>query len=217
MAEIRWLGHTCVRIKAREAVILMDPVDRSTGYGIGKQAADIVTLSNDPRGRNLSAVRPDYKTIDGPGEYELQNVFVTGARSYQNDAPEEPRIYNTMYVVEVEGLKIGHLGNVGHTLSESQAEPLEDVDILVVPVGGDGPFSYDSAVDLVTKLAPKVVIPVRYQTEFGGGGLGDLVTFCKKLGMEPPAAEDKYVVKPSDLGETTQLVVLKPDSDPVKR
>ena len=95
---------------------------------------------------------PNYRTIDGPGEYELQNVFVTGARSYQTESRDDDRLYNTMYVVEVEGLKIGHLGNIGHTLSEAQAEPLEDVDILVVPVGGEQQFTYDKAVDLVTKL-----------------------------------------------------------------
>ena len=195
MAELRWLGHTCVRIKAREAVILMDPAERSTGYGIGKQTADIVTLSNDPLGRNLAAVRPEFRTIDGPGEYELQNVFVTGARSYQTESRDDDRLYNTMYVVEVEGLKIGHVGNIGHTLSEAQAEAFEDVDILVVPVGGEQQFTYDKAVDLVTKLEP----------------------FCKKLGMEIPEPEDKLVVKPSDLGETTRLVVLNPDSDPVRR
>jgi L-ascorbate metabolism protein UlaG (beta-lactamase superfamily) len=217
MAELRWLGHTCVRIKAREAVILMDPADRSTGYGIGKQAADIVTLSNDPLGRNLAAVRPEFQTIDGPGEYEMQNVFVTGARSYQTESRDNDRIYNTMYVVEVEGLKIGHVGNIGHSLTEAQAEPLEDVDILVVPVGGEQQFTYDKAVDLVTKLEPRVVIPMRYRTSFGGAGLGELEPFCKKLGMEVPEPEDKLVVKPSDLGETVRLVVLKPDSDPVRR
>lgn len=217
MAELRWLGHTCVRIKAREAVVLMDPVERTTGYGIGKQAADIVTLSNDPLGRNLTAVRPDFRTIDGPGEYEMQNVFVTGARSFQSEARDDERVYNTMYVVEAEGLKIGHLGNVGHTLTEAQAEPLENVDILFVPVGAEQGFTYDKAVDLVTKLEPKVVIPMRFHTDQGGDGLGELAPFCKKLGMDPPEPEDKLVVKPSDLGETTRLVVLKPDSDPVRR
>ncbi len=217
MAELRWLGHTCVRIKARDAVILMDPAERSTGYGIGKQAADIVTLSNDPLGRNLAAVRPEFQTIDGPGEYEMQNVFVTGARSYQTESRGDDRLYNTMYVVEVEGLKIGHAGNIGHILTEAQAEPMEDIDILFVPVGGEQPFTYDQAVDLVTKLEPKVVIPVRYRTSFGGTGLGELEPFCKKLGMDIPEPEDKLVVKPSDLGETIRLVVLNPDSDPVKR
>ena len=217
MAELRWYGHTCFRIKAKEATILMDPVDRSTGYGMGKQSADIVTLSNDPKGRNLGALRPEYQTIDGPGEYEMHDVFITGARTYQDNVKGADQGYNTVYVVEAEGLKIGHLGNVGHALTESQAEPLEDIDILLVPVGGESGFSYDQAVDLVTKVEPKVVIPMRYATDKGDKALGDLDVFCKKLGVDIPKPEEKFTVKPSDLGETTRLVVLSPDSDPVKR
>jgi L-ascorbate metabolism protein UlaG (beta-lactamase superfamily) len=217
MAELRWLGHTCFRIKAREAVVLMDPVDRATGYGMGKQAADIVTLSGDPQGANLGAVRPEFQAIEGPGEYEMHDVFVTGARTYQDEAKGAERGYNTVYVVEVEGLKIGHLGNLGHGLTESQSEPLEDLHILLAPVGGETGFTYDKAVDLITKLEPKVVIPMRYATAMGDKALGDLTTFCKQLGVEMPAPEDKFTVKPSDLGETMRLVVLNPDADPVKR
>jgi L-ascorbate metabolism protein UlaG (beta-lactamase superfamily) len=195
----------------------MDPVERSSGFGMGKQSADIVTLSNDPLGRNLGAIRPEFKIIDGPGEYEMNDVFITGARTYQDEVKGEQHGYNTIYVVETEGLKIGHLGNVGHTLSESQAEPLEALDILIVPIGGDEGFTYDKAIDIVTKVEPKVVIPMRYATPIGGAGLGDVQVFSKKLGVEMPPPEDRLTIKRSDLGETMRLIVLNPDSDPVKR
>ncbi len=217
MAEIRWYGHTAVRIKAKEATIIADPVDRSTGYGMGKQNADIVTLSGDPQGRNLDAIRPDYQVIEGPGEYEMHDVFVSGARTYQDDAKGASQGYNTTYVFDVEGMKIGHLGNLGHTLSESQAESLEDIDILLVPVGGGTGLTYEKAAQIATDLSPKIVIPIRYATSIGDAQLGDLGEFCRKLGVEVPEAEDKLVVKPSDLGETMVLKVLAPDSDPVRR
>ena len=217
MAEIRWYGHTAVRIKAKEATIFVDPVERSTGFGMGKQNADIVALTGDPLGRNVDAIRPEYQIIDGPGEYEMHDAFVFGTRTYQDDAKGAEQGYNTTYVFDVEGLKIGHLGNLGHTLSESQAETLEDIDVLLVPVGGETGLTYEKAAQIATDLSPKVVIPMRYATSIGDTTLGDLNEFCRKLGVEIPEAEDKLVVKPSDLGETMTLKVLAPDSDPVRR
>lgn len=217
MAEIRWYGHTCFRIKAKEATVITDPVDRSTGYGIGKQSADIVTLSGDERGKNLNAIRPDYQTIEGPGEYEMHDVFVTGTRTYQDDRKGAEHGYNTTYVIEVEGIKIGHLGNIGHSLTEAQSETFEDIDVLLTPVGGEEGFTYDKAVEFATELTPKLIIPMRYATSIGDKSLGSLDAFCKKLSVEVPEAEDKLVIKASDLGETMRLVVLKPDSDPAKR
>lgn len=217
MAEIRWFGHTAVRIKSKEATIFVDPVERSTGFGMGKQNADIVTLTGDQLGRNLDAIRPEYQTIDGPGEYEMHDVFISGARTYQDDAKGAEQGYNTTYVFDVEGMKIGHLGNLGHTLTEAQAESLEDIDILLVPAGGETGLTYEKAAQIATDLSPKIVIPMRYATSIGGANLGDVNEFCRKLGVEIPEAEDKLVVKASDLGETMTLKILAPDSDPVRR
>ncbi|MDQ3444269.1 MAG: MBL fold metallo-hydrolase, partial [Chloroflexota bacterium] len=187
------------------------------GYGMGKQNADIVTLSGDARGANLGAIRPEFQTIDGPGEYEMHDVFVTGTRTYQDDSKGTEHGYNTTYVIEVEGIKIGHLGNIGHSLTEAQSETFEDIDVLLMPVGSDEGFTYDKAVEFATELTPKVLIPMRYATTMGDKTLGDLDAFCKKLGIEVPEAEDKFTFKASDLGETTRLIVLKPDSDAAKR
>jgi len=217
MAELRWYGHTAFRIKAREATIIIDPVERTTGYGMGKQSADIITLSGDILGRNLEAIRPEYQVVDGPGEYEMHDVFITGARTFQDDVKGAQLGYNTTYLIEVEGLKIGHLGNLGHSLTEVQAETLEDVDILLVPVGGETGLTYEKSAQMATELSPKVVIPMRYATELGDSSLGSLTEFCRKLGVDMPEPEDKLVIKPGDLGETMSLRVLTPDSDPVRR
>jgi len=217
MAEIRWHGHTCFRIKAKEATIIIDPVDRSTGYALGKQNADIVTLSGDPGGRNVAAIRPDYQVIDGPGEYEMHDVFVTGGRTYQDNEKGAVHGFNTTYLIEVEGLKIGHLGNIGHDLTEAQAEELEDVDVLMVPAGGNDMLTHDQAAEMVTSLSPKVVIPMRYATTKGDSALGSVAEFCRKLGVETPEVEEKLTIKPSDLSETMRLVVLNPDGEAVKR
>src|SRR5215213_5267972 len=78
MAEFRWYGHNCFRIRGKDAVIMTDPVGKKTGFTLAKQTADIVTVSSpQPEHTNLDAVKPEFDTIDGPGEYEIHDVFVT--------------------------------------------------------------------------------------------------------------------------------------------
>lgn len=217
MAEIRWYGHTSFRIKGKEATIITDPVDRSTGFGMGKQSADIVTISGDEQGQNLNAIRPEFQVINGPGEYEMHDVFVTGARTFQDNENGARKGYNTTYLIEVEGLKIAHLGNIGHNLSEAQAETLEDIDVLLVPAGGEDGLTYDIAAEIVTSLTPKIVIPMRFATATGDKSLGDVQAFSKKLGVESVETDEKLVIKTSDLTDTMRIVILTPDSDPVRR
>lgn len=218
MAEIRWYGHNCIRIKAREATVFIDPVSRSTGYAMGKHNADIVVLSaTENPGVSLTPIRPGYRTIAGPGEYEMHEVFVTGVRTYQDAEQGKIRGYNTVYLIEVEGLKVGHLGFLGHRLTEEQAEALEDVDILFAPAGGGDRLSAERVADQVTDLSPNVVIPVHFATPIGDRKLDDAATFSKQLGLDMPEPEDKFVVKRSDLTDALRIVMLRPEGDPAKR
>jgi L-ascorbate metabolism protein UlaG (beta-lactamase superfamily) len=218
MAEFKWFGHNCFRIRAREATIITDPVDRSTGYTMAKQTADVVTISHDHKGHsNLSAIKPDYKVINEPGEYEMHDVFVTGIRTFHDDDKGKERGYNTVYLIEVEGIVICHLGDLGHALTEEQAEAMSNVDVLLVPAGGGDVISVAQAADVVGQLEPKIVIPMQYATAQGDKSHGGLDVFGKALGVEIPAAEEKFVLRQSDLSEAMRVVVLSPDAEAAKR
>src|SRR6476620_8964104 len=146
VAEFRWLGHNCFRIKAREAVVLTDPVDRVTGYAMQKQTADIVTISHDHQGHvNLAGVRPEYQVVRGPGEYEMHDVFITGIRTYHDNEKGGKLGYNTMYHIEMEGIVTCHLGDLGHPLTEEQAEAISDCDVLLIPAGNPDLLTLDQA------------------------------------------------------------------------
>ncbi|MEA2583211.1 MAG: hypothetical protein QOF33_1296 [Thermomicrobiales bacterium] len=218
MAEFRWFGHSCFRIKAREATVLTDPVGRVTGYAMPKQTADIVTVSHDHPGHaNLDAVKPEYKLVNGPGEYELHEVFITGIRTYHDDKKGKERGYSTVYLIEVEGMVICHLGDLGHALSEEQAEAMAGCDVLLVPAGGGTVLDPAGVVEVIGQLEPKIVIPMQYATEIGDTNLGGVDAFCKLLGVELPAAEDKLIIRQSELGEAMRVVVLKPESEAARR
>lgn len=217
MAEIRWFGHNCFRIRFKEATVITDPVGKETGYSLPKQSADIVTISHHHPGHaNLAAIRndPPYKVIEGPGEYEISGVFVTGVRTYHDTKKGAERGRNTIYLIEAEGLTMCHLGDLGHPLSQEQAEALSLANILFIPAGGDGSniISPAQAADIITQLEPSIVIPMQYATATGDKGLGDLETFCKQIGVEVPEPTDKLTVRQTDITESVRFVVLNPET-----
>ncbi len=218
MAEFRWFGHNCIRFKAREATVLCDPVERSTGYVMPKQTADIITLSHTRRDEaDLRGVKPPYQVLDGPGEYELHEVFISGLRTYRDPQKRKEAGHNTVYTILAEGLTVVHLGSLGHKLNEENTELLSTVDVLFVPAGGGDALTPEQAAEITTELEPKVVVPIRYQTPHGDKNLAPVDEFCKHLGIDIPEAQEKLTLKPSDFSETTQLVLLTPETAGSKR
>jgi L-ascorbate metabolism protein UlaG (beta-lactamase superfamily) len=208
MAELRWYGHNCFRIRGKDAVVMTDPVGKKTGFALAKQTADIVTVSSpQPEHTNLAAVKPEFDTIDGPGEYEIHDIFITGIRTHQDDAGGAERGHNTSYLIELDGMVICHLGDLGHALSAEQAEAMTDVDILLVPAGSRH-LDPARAAEIAGQLAPKVVIPMQYATATGDRDLLGLEVFSRNLGVSLPEPEEKLTVKSSDLGDTMRLIVL---------
>jgi L-ascorbate metabolism protein UlaG (beta-lactamase superfamily) len=208
MAEFRWFGHNCFRIRGKDAVVMTDPVGKGTGYALAKQTADIVTVSSrQPEHANLTAVKSEYEAIDGPGEYEIRDIFVTGIRTHLDEERGKLRGHNTSFLIEMDGMVICHLGDLGHTLTEEHAEAMTDVDILLVPAGSKN-LDPARAAEIASQLSPKVVIPMQYATASGDRDLGALEPFCRNLGVAVPEPEDKLTIKSSDLGDAMRLVVL---------
>ncbi len=214
MAEFKWYGHNCFRIRAKEATVLTDPVGRGTGYLLPKQTADVVTLSDqDPANANVDAIKPEFTTVSGPGEYEVHDVFVTGIRTYRDTEQGRERGHNTVYLIEIEGMRVGHLGDLGHPLSEEQAEAMANVDVLLVPVGGGDVLEPAQAAEIIGQLEPKIVVPMRFATAQGDRELGTLEPFCKELGVEVPVPIEKLVVRQADLAEALRVTALEPDGE----
>ncbi|GBD19435.1 hypothetical protein HRbin27_01941 [bacterium HR27] len=190
----------------------MDPVAPETGYNPSKQRADIVTVSHPhPGHRYLDLVRPGYRLIEGPGEYEIKGTFITGIRTY-HDTERGARLgKNTVYVVDLDGVQICHLGDLGHTLSDEQAELLSEVDVLLVPVGGGTTLDADRAVEVVGQIEPHVVIPVQFRTEHGDHDRDPVERFLRAMGVTEWTTRETLTVRKGEFGEATEVVVLVPD------
>lgn len=212
MAEIKWFGHNCFRIRAKEATVITDPVSKATGYALSKQSADIVSISHQHEANtNLNAIRPEYQLVDGPGEYEMHGVFITGLRTFR-EAPEGgQRGYNTIFLFELDGMRFCHLGDLGQLIDGDTLEEIGTPDVLFVPAGGGpGIISPAQASEVIGLLEPKIIIPMQYATGQGDRDLGDLAAFCKALGVETPTPEEKLTIR--DAGDVTQVVALLPES-----
>jgi L-ascorbate metabolism protein UlaG (beta-lactamase superfamily) len=218
LAEFKWFGHNCFRIKSRDATIITDPVDRATGFAMAKQNANIVSISNrDSVNANTGVVRPEYQIVDGPGEYEMEGVFITGVRTFLDLARSQAREFNTAFLFEMEGFVICHLGDLGQVPTTEQTEQLSQADILLIPVGGATGLSQEQAAEVVSLLEPRVLVPMQYRTEIGDRALQPLDTFAKLVGVELPEPLDKYTPRHAELNEAMELVVLNPDSEAVRR
>jgi L-ascorbate metabolism protein UlaG (beta-lactamase superfamily) len=216
LAEITWYGHACFRLKGKDATIITDPYDRSLGLGTLGQKADIVTVSHDhPHHNAISAVKGEPFVTRGPGEYEVRGMFITGVWAYADDQKGKECGRNTIFLFHLGDLVVCHLGSLGHTLNSQQVEAIGDVDVLLVPIGENTTLTTTKALEVITQIEPKIVVPMHYEKSANGNGGGDadaLTKFAKEMGLKEWQVQDKLSVKGSDLPETTHLVVLEAKS-----
>ena len=194
--ELTWYGRTCMRIRGKDAVIVTDPFQSivgPTGRGI---TGDIVTFSHPddrplPRGKGkhsrdgrtlLPSSLDDAFVLDGPGEYEVKDVLITGVRTYRDDARGAEAGKQVAFVVEVEGLHTIHLGDIGHLLTEEKLGDIGSVDIACVPLGGT--LTPARAAALIAQLDPRIVVPMPLCDE--EADCADVLKrFVHEMGAEP--------------------------------
>jgi L-ascorbate metabolism protein UlaG (beta-lactamase superfamily) len=207
--EIYWLGHGCFRLRGRDATVLTDPCPPSTGYKIGRVSADIVTISrNHPEHSYREAANGgEPKVLTGPGEYEIAGVLIT---ALDTDGADRPDGFsrNVAYVMDIDDIKVCHLGDIARAPAGDEVEELAGVDILMVPVGGGRVLSAAKAAEIVSLLEPKLVIPMLYKTDAARGDLEPVEHFIKELGAEAKSPEQRLSITRSGLPQDTTLVLL---------
>jgi len=208
--EITWLGHACVRIRTRQAIVLMDPFERSGALDMGRPTADIVTVSHHhPLHSHVAGVKGEPLVIDGPGEYEVQGVQVLGVAASLRPAEEGAKPgRNVVYLMEAEGMHVAHLGDIGIQPTAEDAEALLNADILILPIA-EGTLEPDQAARTLRMLEPAIAIPTGFHA--GGGEDPRLRAFIAAVGIEPEPPVTKLVVQGrGGSGEKQRIVLLEP-------
>jgi len=209
--DVTWYGHACFRIKDRTTAIVTDPYHKSIGLTLPPLKANIVTVSHDHPGHsNTKAVKGNPFIIDGPGEYEISGVFITGIQTFHDARAGKDHGKNTVFLFEIDGLTVCHLGDLGHLPKQSQVEELGDIDVLLIPVGGVDSLRASQAAEVISLLEPRIVIPMHYRLNDLAFKLDPVSKFFKELGLTSADEQETLRVSKSSLPSETQIILLSP-------
>ncbi len=194
---IRHIGHAEFLIELESGYrIVTDPYDAGCGYPVRKEAADAVLVSHHHHDHDaVGNVGGTPQVIDAAGKTTLaQGVTVTALEGFHDDAEGAKRGKTLLFLLEAEGLRIVHLGDLGCGLGEEQAKTLQHPDILMIPVGGFFTIDGKQARDIAHELGARTVLPMHYKTKYNadwpisgpeafleGYGEGDMARDCEAL------------------------------------
>ena len=213
--EIYYLGHSSFKVRSKTAVLITDPFSPAmVGFKFPKTEADIVTISHQHSDHaEIQAIGGNPFVVSAPGEYEIKGVSIFGFPTFHDSKQGTERGQNTVYLIEADGLRIFHLGDLGVSLSPKILGEVNGVDVLMIPVGGVFTIGPKEAVDIISQIEPQIILPMHYRTpginEKVFGKLAALEDFLKELGVGTFEKLDKLSLSKDKLPEETKVVVLE--------
>ena len=214
--DVTWLGHGCFRLRGRSAAVVTDPYPPAIGLKLGRMDAELVTVSHDHENHSYTqVVRDGAYEIHGPGEYEVSGVSVIGVPTYHDTEKGAKHGRNTVYLIEIDEVRVCHLGDLGHKLEDTEAEAVSSPDVLLVPVGGLSAMNGAQAAEVVRQLEPRYVVPMHYAIPGVKVKLEPIDRFLKEMGVTASEPQPKLSVqKSSGTDYETKVVVLEARAEP---
>ena len=211
---IQHIGHSCFKIQDKTTsdgiTIVTDPFDKKIGIKPPNFEADIITVSHGHDDHNnTKTLRGKPTIIETAGEYEIKGVAVQGVEAYHDEKKGKERGLNIIYRIEVDNISIVHLGDLGHILDNKQLEALVGTDILMIPVGGKYTLNAKKAVEVVSQIEPRIIIPMHYKVKGLTVDIDNVDKFIKEMGIKA-TEEEKLKISKKDLPQDDmELVVFK--------
>ena len=215
--EIRWLGHASFLITTSDGVrIITDPYESGSygggiGYGPIDLEADIVTISHDQHEDHnfTKGIKGDFAVVKGAVKEEIGGVTVRGIASFHDKSQGSERGENTIFCIEVDGICVCHLGDLGHMLSGVQVDEIGNADILLIPIGGTYTIDPGEAKEIAGALRPAVVIPMHYQTDKCAFPIASVEEFINSESNVKRPGTDSVRYTRDDLPVETEILVLE--------
>ncbi len=183
--RIKWIGHSCFLIEGDGVRIITDPYDERLPYRPPDYPAEIVTVSHGHFDHNaVERVKGSPTVIQGAGEHTAHGITFIGIGSFHDEAQGTKRGDNTIFKFNLEGITLAHFGDFGERLTDSQAEALNDAEVIFIPVGGYFTIGPDEAVEITKRLPKlKVVFPMHYKTDILGDDfpIAPVENFTRKM------------------------------------
>ena len=213
--KIKWLGHSSFLIESSDGTkVMTDPFesgsyDGAVAYAPIKDSADVITVSHDHADHNaVDGIAGNPVIIRGGEETVIKGVVVRGVGTFHDESKGLERGRNIVHIVDVDGLRVGHLGDLGHTLSDDEAEAVGQVDVLLAPVGGYYTIGPEEARDVAEKLGARIVIPMHYKTEDLGFPIQPVDDFLKLMEQVERVAATSIEIDKDNLPEKRSVIVL---------
>ena len=212
--KIKYLGHSAFVITSDAGIkIITDPYEPSPTltYGEITESADIVTVSHGHTDHcNVAAVRGNPEVVRRTGRSTAKGIEFNGIASYHDDAGGTMRGGNIIFCFKLDGIRVCHLGDLGHLLDDRQLKEIGSVDILLIPVGGYFTIDAKAATQVCNQLKPKVIIPMHYKTEKGIPNIVGVDKFLSGKANVTRLDTSQVEFKRGELPATGQIIVLKP-------
>src|SRR3989338_11109305 len=212
---ITYYGLSCFKIQSGDTVLAIDPFSKESGLTSPRFEAHAVLVTHDHENHNnidaLSSKDDKIFKITGPGEYEFKGIIVRGIESFHDNKNGKQKGKNTIYIIELEGMRLAHLGDYGEEALRSEVqEALGTPDIMFLPVGGGDTIDGEAAAKLVNEIEPRVIIPMHYKISGLKAKPDGIEVFMKEMG-EKAEPEEKFTIKKSGLpaAEEAKIVILK--------
>ncbi len=209
--KITWFGHSCFRIELSNAVkIITDPYKSQAYSGAVKympigESADIVTVSHHHADHDFTEGVPAKEVFDKKGVYTVGDIKIETVASYHDDTHGSQRGENIIFIINAEGLRLAHFGDLG-TLDIDYGK-LTGLDVVMVPVGGVFTIDYKDAAVLLDKLQPKIFIPMHFKTHKIEFDIDGVDKFIKD--RDNVEEKDFLEVDKDSLPDSPRIVILK--------
>ncbi|MDP2920398.1 MAG: MBL fold metallo-hydrolase [Dehalococcoidia bacterium] len=212
--KVKWLGHASFLITSGTGTrIITDPYTAGgpLKYAEIKEAADVVTVSHEHFDHNnIASVAGKPEVFKGPAPMSVKDVKFSGVATHHDENKGKDRGNNMIICMEVDGMRVCHLGDLGHNLSSQEASQVGKVDVLLAPVGGFYTIDAAVATDVSNKLQPKVIIPMHFKNDRCGFPVAGVDEFLKDKKNVTLAPGSEVEFQAGKLPAATQIIVLKP-------
>lgn len=214
--KIKWYGHAAFLITSDQGIkVIFDPYEPGAfggqlSYGRIEDEADIALTSHDHADHNDTKSLPGSpQVVKGSGSKTIKGISIRGVSTYHDPSKGSERGTNTIFNLQIDGMQVCHLGDLGHVLSEKEIKEIGPVDILLVPVGGYFTIDAKEATRVVDQIKPKVVIPMHFKTEKCGFPIAPVEEFTAgKSGLKQPGSSEVTFSK-ATLPQKMEIIVLR--------
>jgi L-ascorbate metabolism protein UlaG (beta-lactamase superfamily) len=167
--KIKWIGHSCFLVTAGDGTrVILDPYKKEShlDYIEVRDKADIVTVSHDHFDHNHTVLITGHPDIlKGAGKWNIKGISIRGISAWHDDKMGRERGNNTIFCLELDGVRLCHLGDIGHLLNQTELKAIGAVDVLMLPVGGIFTIDAAQAGEQCVRINPMVAIPMHYKTD----------------------------------------------------